>query len=300
MALAPLTVDFHMKTIICICTLLALLLAHIDTGEQRRPTFTPAATPVPTLPPLPQGSARAPVLAGALVVRTAHLDLYAAPGGLEREIVRALAPRFEQALAAVAARIGARPRGRTAIGFGKPQQGPCALRGRTRSAQRRIELFYAPGSDQERVLGIVAHELAHQMQHDRYGPQVHSRSDTILLEGMAVWASDDYRRDEAGQPLWKREVAEAAAAGALLPLVTSLVADCRTTTRVSIYAQWASFVDYLRRAYGAEKLDALYADSTGRAPGAANYRRIYGKRLAALESEWRETVIGGVAGGFPF
>jgi hypothetical protein len=154
------------------------------------------------------------------------------------------------------------------------------------SHDRTIRLFYGPDSDPRRIVSLMAHELFHQLQHDYYGWPQHRRSDIILLEGMATWGSSDYFRDELGRPLYQTRVREALEAGTLLPLTTSLTADCRTTTRVNIYNQWASFVEFLYLRYGREQLDTVYARSSGRAPGSADYRGVYGKTLAELEADW--------------
>lgn len=108
----------------------------------------------------------------------------------------------------------------------------------------------------------------------------------MLLEGMAVWGRRAYYPGPAGRALYHHRAREALINQQLLPLTTSLAADCRTTTRVNIYNQWASFSEYLLTTYGREKFDAGYRDSTGQPAGSANYQGVYGKSLAYLEGEW--------------
>lgn len=250
------------------------------------PNPSPASTASPTPLPYLQGDP-APVLDGELVMRTYSLDFYRLPGSLDAETIRAIALPIEESLAVTAAKIGL-PwiSGRVAVRLEPAQTGICAIRGLTMSHERTIRLFYGPDTDPQRVVSIMAHELFHQLQHDYYGWSQHRRSDIILLEGMATWGSSDYFRDATGRPIYQTRVHEALETGALLPLTTSLDADCRTSTRVNIYNQWASFVEYLYHSYGREQLDQVYSLSTGRAPGSANYRAVYGKSLSELEQEW--------------
>lgn len=246
------------------------------------PTARPATpTPVPYL-----GGEPAPVLAGELAMRTYSLDLYRSEGGLPARTVQRLGMRAEEAVVRGSEIVGSFLTGRVAISFEAPQEGPCALRGITLSNRRTIRLFYAPGADIDRVTGILAHELFHQLQHDYYGERDHRKADVILLEGMAAWGTASYFLTPRGEPLYRERVREAIKADEILPLTTSLQADCRTTTRNNIYNQWASFVEYLVATYGREQFDAVYRSSTGRPAGSADYRRVYGKPLAVLEREW--------------
>lgn len=269
-----------------LCLLIALI-ATLAQGPAAAQQPRPTPTPVPYL-----GGEAAPRLAGELAMRTYSLDLYRSRGGLTSQTIRGLAMEAEAAIQAGAALLGGGLTGRVAIGFEAPQTGPCALRGLTLSNQRTIRLFYAPDTDPARVRGILAHELFHQLQHDYYGERDHRKADVILLEGMAVWGTAAYFQTAEGEPLYRARVREALRAGELLPLTTSLERDCRTTTRNTIYNQWASFVEYLSLSYGRAKLDAAYRSSTGRPAGSSDYRGVYGKPLAELEREWLAWVGG--------
>lgn len=244
-----------------------------------RPTLTPGTPALLTGEP-------APFLAGELVVRTQSVDFYRLPGALTAEEILALSTAVEQSIASGSSLLGSNLTGRVALRFEPEQHGPCAIRGLTLSNERTIYMYYAPGSNLWNIEAILAHEFVHQLQHDYYGPQHHLRSDVILLEGMAVWGSSPYYQDANGQPRYHAFAKQAMHEGILLPLTTSLDADCRTSTRNFIYDQWASFVEYLLITYGRERLDAVYADSTGRPAGSANYLGVYGKSLEQLESDW--------------
>lgn len=244
----------------------------------------------PLLPGAP-----APTLRGTQAMRTYSVDMYRLPGALDAPAIQALGPLVEQAIISdtlelargAPAHSAVGLAGRVAIRFEPPQRGACAIRGLTLSNERTIRLFYGPEADQQRVLGILAHELFHQLQRDYYGERAHRRADVILLEGMATWGTRGFFRDASGEAVYQRRVREALGRGELLPLTTSLERDCRTTTRTVIYDQWASFVEFLLTVHGRERFDALYRDSTGRAAGSANYRGVYGKSLEQLEADWR-------------
>lgn len=228
------------------------------------------------------------MLPGQLVLQTAHLDIYRLEGGLAVSTLEAMAPKLEDVIGSVGERINGGLVGRVAISFEPPATGPCALRGLTYSHERRIQLFYAPDTPEPRVLAIVAHELAHQIQHDRYGWDAHQRSDSILLEGQATWASGDFDlgEGEGSQPAWDRQAREALVAGNLPPLSTNLESDCRQSTRIATYSGWAAFVDFLLVTYGQELFDKLYLSGNGHYPGSSEYRSILGKDLQTLEQDW--------------
>ncbi len=235
----------------------------------------------------------APPLGGELVVRTQSVDFYRSPGGLTTAEVGALSGAVEAAIASGTTMMGNNLAGRVSIRFEPAQTGICAIRGLTLSNQRTIRMFYNPGSNLYNIESILAHEFIHQLQHDYYGVPYHLRSDTILLEGMAEWASSPYNLEADGQPYYHAEVQQAFEKGALLPLTTSLEADCRTTTRNTLYEQWASFAEYLLVTYGRDSFDAVYRSNTGRPAGAASYEAVYGKSLAALEAEWQAWLAAG-------
>lgn len=270
-----------MRLVIALLLVAGLLTIGLPAGPVAQAQPRPTPTPLPLL-----GGEPAPRLKGELAMRTYSLDLYRSQGGLSAATLQSLGLPAEEALVNGGAVLSTFLSGRVAISFEKPQRGPCALRGITLSNQRTIRLFYAPDSDPARVTGILAHELFHQLQHDYYGERDHRKADVILLEGMAVWGTAAYFRSPAGEPLYRERVREAWRSGELLSLITSLEADCRTTTRNNIYNQWASFVEYLAATYGREQLDAAYRSSTGRPAGSSNWRRVYGKSLAELEREW--------------
>lgn len=246
----------------------------------------PRLTPSPTENPGLMPGQSAPTSSGELIVRTYSVDFYTTPGSLTSAEVMALSTAVEQSIASGSTMLGSNLRGRVALRFEPAQTGPCAIRGLTLSGQRTIIMYYSAGSNLKAIERILAHEFIHQLQHDYYGLPYHFQSDNIMLEGQAVWASSPYFLAEDGTPYYHLAVVEALQNGALLPLTTSLTADCRTTTRNAIYEQWASFTEYLLLMYGRDRYDAVYRTGRGRAAGSSNYEGVYGKPLSVLESEW--------------
>lgn len=236
--------------------------------------------------------APAPRLNGELVVRTQSVDFFRIPGGLTAQEVHRLSSAVEESIATGSTMLGSNLKGRIAVRFEPAQVGPCAIRGLTLSNQRTIRMYYGPGSNLWNIEAILAHEFIHQLQHDYYGVPYHLTSDIILLEGMAVWGSNPYYMSAEGVPYYHLRSLQAIAENNLLPLTTSLEADCRTTTRNFIYDQWASFAEYLLLTYGRERFDTLYVSNNGRPAGSSNYRGVYGKSLDELEADWVAWLVG--------
>ena len=236
--------------------------------------------------------AQAPASATRLLQRTQHFEVYLGTGSLSRSEALRLAARLESTLAKVEQRLGTPFNARERIYLQAPQRGVCAVRGLTTSSRRQIQLFYGPGTEIDRLQAILAHELAHQLQRERFGDRVQRAADIVLLEGWAVVASDDFARTPDGsEARWRDRLRGVVARNELLPLTVDLNQDCRTTTRNSIYDEWASFVDFLLKRNGEDALAALYRSSTGRKAGTANYQGVYGKSFAELEAEWRAWVV---------
>jgi hypothetical protein len=231
--------------------------------------------------------------AATLFYRTKHFDVYRARGAMSYNESLALSKRLESTMAGVSQRFGVPFEARERIDLLAPQRGECAVRGLTFSGKRLIQLFYGPGTDVNRMQVILAHEFVHQLQRERFGDRVHQAADIILLEGWATLTSDDYGRTADGKDVrWRVRLRDVVARGELLPLTVNLDRDCRTTTRNSIYDQWASFVDYLQQTYGTERLAQVYATGRGRNAGTADYQAVYGKAFAELEADWRVWVVG--------
>jgi hypothetical protein len=133
-----------------------------------------------------------------------------------------------------------------------------------------------------RAVNILAHELVHQLAHDRYGDR-HLQADMILLEGVATWGAGEYWL--SGQPDFAAVVRPWIASGAALPLATSYVGRPIADMNM-LYYEWAGFVEFLIDEYGRERFDTLYVSGAS-TPGSADYAGVYGKTLSELEAEWQ-------------
>jgi hypothetical protein len=212
-------------------------------------------------------------------VPVALIDL-SVDDGLYSDEREPLAAEVERALAYVTARFGSGPTGRFKAAI--VHDGSCGLHGIAYTDQRSVQVYTCPGIARARAVAILAHEFAHQLEQDRYGP-AHLSSDLILSEGTATWGAGEYWL--GGHPDFRSFVREQRSSGLFYPLATSYV-GLGVTAMNALYYQWASFVDFLIISYGREKFDRLYVSGQG-APGSADYAGVYGKGLDVLEREWQ-------------
>jgi hypothetical protein len=240
----------------------------------------------------PKAAARAPAripgdgpsMRGQIVAQTERLDLYVGTKTFSAKQVAELAPQIERALRLAEQHFGTTLKYRVSVGFYRkpPQKG---VRGMAYTDEARAELFYQAGEDPNRALVIAAHELAHHLEAQRYGSAAQRRADTILHEGMATWIAGEYWLPRCGASSWRERARQLRNAGVPLRLLTA-----ERSGADNAYELWASFVDYLAREYGWEKLDALYTSGRGRAPGSSNYHQVLGKSIDELADEWRAWV----------
>lgn len=246
--------------------------AVLPLAAPERPLAPGAATPTPA--PLAGDF----VTGGELVIVSAD-GLFA---GAERE---ALAADLQAALSYVSRRFGSAPSGPITAYLGA--EPGCGIHGIAYTAERTTQVYTCSSLPRSRAVNIMAHEFVHQLSHDRYGDR-HLQADLILLEGVATWGAGDYWL--GGQPSFAVFVRPWVAEGRALPLATSYVgrpiSDMNT-----LYYEWASFVEFLIKAYGRERFDALYVTGSS-SPGSADYQGVYGKPLDQLEAEWRQAVLG--------
>lgn len=227
-----------------------------------------------------QGAQTAPMIVGVAVpVADSSLLTVTASDGLYAAERAQLDEESRRAYEYVAVRFGGSLTAPLTAAF--VYDAGCALSGVAYTDIRSIRVFTCNGIGRERAIAILAHEYAHQLQQDRYGPR-HLSADLILSEGLATWAAGKYWL--GGHPDFRNYVRAQRASGVLYPLATHY-AGRGVAVMNALYYQWASFVEFLIDQYGRERLDALYVTGSG-APGSANYQAIYGKDLAALEQEW--------------
>lgn len=249
------------------------------------PTATPTPTPLPpTATPVPPLPGDGPAMAGELIARATRYDVYLGYGSFDAATVQELIPQIDAGLDRAERLAGSRLAARTSLAFYRLGRRPAAgVRAMAYSAERRLELFYAPGEDSQGAVRVAVHELGHQLESDRYGQEAQRRADTILHEGLATWLAGEDWLERAGSASWRARGRDLLEAGRLLPIRR----DPAGARANDAYEGWASFVDYLIGAYGWERFDQLYRSGDGRYPGSADYRGVYGRSLDELAAEWR-------------
>lgn len=158
----------------------------------------------------------------------------------------------------------------------------CVLHGITRPDEGVAQVYTCNNIPRSKAIGIMAHELAHQLQFEQY-EAAHLNADLLLTEGMATWAAGKYWVGEHAD--FRSYVNASSASEPLVPLSTPVGREDYVKMN-KLYYQWASFVEFLIETYGRDKFDQLYV--TGNLTvGSAAYTQVYGKDLQELERDWR-------------
>jgi hypothetical protein len=259
----------------------ATRLKALRAASKLAPQPAPAAIPAPA-----RIAGDGPHMPGTLVAQTNRLDLYFGKNTFSADQVAELAPLLEWLLRKNEARFGTWLDHRVSIAFYRTALAPSeGVRGMAFTDSGRVEIYYRPYEDTARAATIVAHELGHHLEAQRYGEAAQRRADTILHEGMATWIAGHRWLDMCNAPTWRDRARQLRDAGVPLRLLSA-----ESHGADNAYELWASFVHFLTLRYGWEKLDALYLSGRGRAPGSANYQEVLGKSLDDLADEWREWV----------
>ena len=247
------------------------------------PAPTPEPTPEPTPAPLPGVG---PTMAGQRVAQTERLDIYVGQSTFSPEQIVAVAPLIEQLLREDERRFGTTLEHRVSLAFYRPSLAPGrGTRGIAYTDQGRAQVFYASGESLDRAVVVVAHELAHHLQSQRYGERVQRRADIIMLEGMATWIVGERWMGMYGAESWKHRARQIRDAGVPLRLI-----GAEQSGSNNAYELWASFVDFLAQRYGWERIDELYRSGRGRGAGSSDYQGVLGASLNQLADDWRAWV----------
>jgi hypothetical protein len=128
------------------------------------------------------------------------------------------------------------------------------------------------------------HEGTHALAQDLVQPKEDGGGpDGVLVEGLAVWASDGHYRLEPIDA-WAAAVA---ASDTYIPLSTLRAGPFYDFQHETSYLEAGSFVKYLVENYGLDKLKELYGLATGKAEQDEQVvQRLYGKAYAELEDDW--------------
>lgn len=270
------------------------------------PTATlppPTLTPIPPTPTLARRDfsasaemkvaptsflpGRGPELPGEFVHAGRRLDFYVGRGTYAPEEVAELAIKAEHALSYIQKRFAVTLSERVSVGVYTASQAPGrGTRGIAYTyGETNVRIYYRPGEDKHDALCILAHELGHALQAEAYGKEAQSRSDTVLLEGLASWIAGEYWLALSDAPSFHARARELYQAGYRGNLATLGKRDLDVA-----YDMWAGFVDYLTGTYGWDKFNLLYQTGRGRAPGSADYMGVYGKSFKELADEYYATL----------
>jgi len=143
--------------------------------------------------------------------------------------------------------------------------------GRSRPTQHAVFCVVAPFSELS-----LKHELTHEIATNLWGPAEH-----WLEEGLANFAVDNK------SSLMKRQCLGMMQSKQWIPL-KKLVSSGWESSSYSpddYYPELGGFVEYLYDAYGVDRLEKLWKN------GSKNIRKVYGKRLSKLESEYRSDLL---------
>lgn len=181
------------------------------------------------------------------------------------------------------------------------------LNGQSRwdETQPTITIFSFKGISRDQVLYVSAHELAHLIQWAYNGE---GTVDPILVEGWATLAAEPYLIDWIGVQSIDQQVQTYIKKNQYLKINKPGLWDqiytqagC-SSVRQSIYIEWASFVGYLIKTYGVERLMELMTISSSsnrlaRNPeqniGTGEYETVFGKSLRELEGDWLLSLTSG-------
>ena len=228
-------------------------------------------------------------LRGEVAISTPHFDVRVPPNSPLAAQAGPVAAVLEKVLPTVEARMETSLDGRVSVVVLPADQAPepCAPRAAAFPSRRRIVLFAGPNTLEPRALdAFLAHELGHQLNADRWGQL---GGDRRLLEGLATWAAEPYWLAWQGWGSLDGGVNALLAAGAFAPLAMPPEGCLAAAQRDVYYSAWASFVDFLIRRYGWERLRAamtLPLVSEDR----ADYESAYGRSLEDLAAEWQRTL----------
>ena len=143
--------------------------------------------------------------------------------------------------------------------------------GRSRPTQHAVFCVVAPFSELS-----LKHELTHEIATNLWGPAEH-----WLEEGLATFAVDNK------SSLMKRQCLGMMQCKQWIPLKKLVTSQWESSSFSpdDTYPELGGFVEYLYETYGVEYLQKIWKG------GSKSIRKVYGKRLSKLESDYRSDLI---------
>jgi hypothetical protein len=187
------------------------------------------------------------------------------------------------------------------VAFLEPQTGNCAPRGMTYHEQVPMILILADQETSgEQVLATFAHELSHAFLHQKF----EGSGDTALNEGLATWAAGNYWQTWKGAS-FDENVRLYINNGTYLPLfqnydLSQVYEDTPgcLNRRDTLLTELASFMEYLIRTYGIDKMDELFNVQQPELAESQyiiyppDYKGVYGFEFNQLEAAWVISLYG--------
>ncbi len=237
---------------------------------------------------------------GQKVAESAHLEFYMEKNYAPLDIIW-WQQQAEQIYGDVSERIDTSLSTKIIVAFLQPLTGNCAPRGITYHEQEPMILIFADqDTNREQVLAAFAHELGHAFLHQKF----EGSGDVALNEGLATWAAGNYWLAWKGMS-FDDSVRLYINNGTYLPLFQNYdlsqayedTPGC-LTQRDTLLTELASFMDYLIRIFGIEKLDELFKVQEPELTGAQyviyppDYKGVYGFEFNQLEIAWLISLYG--------
>jgi hypothetical protein len=143
--------------------------------------------------------------------------------------------------------------------------------GRSRPTQHAVFCVVAPFSELS-----LKHELTHEIATNLWGPAEH-----WLEEGLATFAVDN------NSSLMKRQCLGMMQSKQWIPLKKLVTSQWESSSFSpdDTYPELGGFVEYLYETYGVARLQKIWKG------GSKSIRKVYGKRLSKLESDYRSDLI---------
>jgi hypothetical protein len=133
------------------------------------------------------------------------------------------------------------------------------------------------------------HEGTHALAQDLIKPKDEGGPDGVLVEGLAVWASDGHYRQEPVDT-WAAVVA---ASDQYIPLADLRAGPFYDFQHEISYLEAASFIKFLVEHYGLDTVKQHYGLATGdESHDEALVQRLYGQSYADLEAAWLDYLAG--------
>ncbi len=143
--------------------------------------------------------------------------------------------------------------------------------GRSRPTHHAVFCVVAPFSELS-----LAHELTHEIVSNLWGPGEH-----WLQEGLANYVVDNH------SSLMNRQCLGLLQSRQWIPLKIMVNPEWKSSiySPDDTYPELGGFVQYLYETFGVEYLQIAWAK------GSKNLKKVYGKKLSKLESDWRATLL---------